>query len=299
MLSNIHIGEFTALLTAVCWTITAIAFESASKRVGSVVVNLIRIVLAFIFLAIFNFIRHGYPFPINADFNIWGWLLLSGLIGFVLGDFFLFESYVIVGARIAALIMTTVPLITTFIGWLLMHETMTSMHFVGMLITISGIILVLFKRNGNGNRLGTQHSLRGILFAFLGAVGQAIGLVLSKYGMGDYDPFMATQIRTMAGIFGFGIIVVVMKRWTKVEDTLTNKPAIIRILFGSFFGPFLGVSLSLFAVQHTNTGIASTIMALVPVLIIPPSIIFMKQKITTREIIGAVISVLGVSLFFI
>lgn len=273
------------------------AFESASKKVGSLVVNLIRIILAFIFLSIFNYIHIGSPFPVHANLHIWGWLLLSGIVGFVLGDFFLFESYVLIGARISALIMTTVPLITALIGWLLLKETMTAFHFSGMFLTIAGVVMVLFKRNGNG--LNDRHPVKGVFFAFLGALGQAIGLVLSKYGMGDYDPFMATQIRTIAGIAGFSIIVTLFRRWSTVDSTRKNKPALIRIFFGSFFGPFLGVSLSLFAVQHTNTGIASTIMALVPVMIIPPSIFFLKQKITTREIIGAIISVIGVSVFFI
>jgi drug/metabolite transporter (DMT)-like permease len=67
----------------------------------------------------------------------------------------------------------------------------------------------------------------------------------------------------------------------------------------TFFGPFLGVSLSLMAVQYTSAGIASTIMALTPIIILLPSKLIFKQVVTAKEVIGAFISVIGVSLFFI
>ena len=141
--------------------------------------------------------------------------------------------------------------------------------------------------------------MKGVLFAFLGAFGQGLGIVFSKLGMGNYDPFASTQIRILTGIVGFVIIVTLSRRWPTVGKALTNKKGIIAITTGSFFGPFLGVSFSLIAIRYTATGIASTIMAIVPVFIIPPSIIFFRHKITVKEMIGAVISVCGVVLFFI
>jgi len=80
---------------------------------------------------------------------------------------------------------------------------------------------------------------------------------------------------------------------------IKNVSAVKRIGLGSVFGPFLGVSFSLYAVQHANTGIASTIMAIVPVLIIPASVLFLHQKVTLKDVIGAAISVCGVALFFL
>jgi drug/metabolite transporter (DMT)-like permease len=73
----------------------------------------------------------------------------------------------------------------------------------------------------------------------------------------------------------------------------------VRIAMGGFFGPFLGVSLGLFAAQNTTTGVAATIIALVPVLIIPPSVLIFGEKVTAREIVGAVVAVTGVGLLFL
>jgi drug/metabolite transporter (DMT)-like permease len=137
------------------------------------------------------------------------------------------------------------------------------------------------------------------LFAFGGVLGQAAGLVLSKYGMGSYNAFAATQIRVIAGIFGFGVILFVFKRWPRIRSAFHNRKAMTRITVGSFFGPFLGVSFSLLAVQYIATGAASTIMSIVPVLIIPPAVILLKEKVTFKEVIGAVIAVTGVVLFFL
>ncbi|MCL2502520.1 MAG: DMT family transporter, partial [Bacteroidales bacterium] len=68
---------------------------------------------------------------------------------------------------------------------------------------------------------------------------------------------------------------------------------------GAFFGPFLGVSLSLTAVRYTETGIASTIMATVPILILIPYVLIYKQRPKWIEVLGAILCVLGVACFFI
>jgi len=293
-----HGGELAALTTAVCWTVTALSFEAATKKVGSVVVNFYRLPLAFIFLSVFIYISRGSVFPADASQHSWIWLSLSGIVGFVLGDLLLFKSYPIIGSRIAMVIMTLVPPITALIGWILLGEILSSLNFVGMGLTIGGIILVVLNRNTGRKKIQLKHPLKGILFAVGGAVGQAVGLVLSKYGMQDYDPFASTQIRVISGIIGFSLIVTVFKRWGSVGSALKNSKAMISTVSGSFFGPFLGVSFSLISVQLIATGIGSTIMSIVPILIIPPAIIFFKQKVSIIEAIGAAISVTGVALFF-
>jgi drug/metabolite transporter (DMT)-like permease len=296
---SIHIGEFAALFTACCWTATALAFESASNKVGSVSVNLIRLVLALIFLSIFSLITRNMLLPFDASRHAWIWLSISGLIGFVLGDLFLFKSYTIIGSRISMLIMTLVPPITALLSWLMLGETLGIFGFAGMALTIGGIVIVIFKRKEGEKNFSISHSIKGILFAFVGAVGQAVGLVFSKVGMGSYNAFAATQIRIITGVIGFALVITIWKKWRNVGKAVKHTHAMKRIIVGSIFGPFLGVSFSLYAVQHANAGIASTIMAIVPILIIPPAVIFMKQKVSLKEIIGAIISVVGVALFFI
>ncbi|HEX3010113.1 MAG TPA: DMT family transporter [Bacteroidales bacterium] len=294
-----HIGEISALMVAFFWTITALAFESASKKVGSLAVNLIRLFVGFFFLSCFTLFYRGHFFPDDAGVHQWLWLSASGLIGFVLGDLFLFKSFTIIGSRVAMLIMTLVPPITAALGYLFLGEKLTIFNLLGMTLTVAGICTTIFSRTSHGERLRFNLPIKGFLFALGGAGGQALGLVISKKGMGNYDPFAATQIRIITGMVGFAALVFYLRRLPQMTAALQNRTGMKGIIIGSFFGPFLGVSLSLFSVKYTNTGIASTIMAIVPILIIPPSIFILKQKVTIREIIGAVVSVVGIALFFI
>jgi drug/metabolite transporter (DMT)-like permease len=295
---ELRIGELAALATAFCWTITAIVFESASRKVGSVAVNIIRLVMALVLLGAFSYFRRGMFLPMDATLYTWYWLILSGLVGFVIGDLFLFEAFTLIGSRLSMLIMTLVPPITAFLGWMLMDEKLSMLNLMGMMMTMFGIALVIFQKHSvKGQRV--KLPARGLFFAFLGAVGQASGYVISKMGMGNYDPFAATQIRVIAGVFGFAILISFFRRWQAVFKAVPQGKPMLLMMIGATFGPFIGVSLSLLAAQNTSTGIAATIMAITPILIIPPTLIFFKQPVSWKEIVGAAISVAGVSLFFI
>jgi drug/metabolite transporter (DMT)-like permease len=294
-----HLGEFSALLVALFWTISALAFESASRRVGSLSVNLLRLIVGLVFLSILTLVRRKMLFPTDASPENWLWLGLSGLVGFVFGDLFLFKSFTVIGSRFSMLIMTLVPPMTAFFGWIILGEHLTLLNLAGMTLTFAGIAIAIFARNSREEKLFLKLAPSGILYALGGAVGQALGLVLSKLGLKDYDPFSATQIRIIAGIAGFALLVTVMRRWGGIKSALRNNQGMKSLTLGAFFGPFLGVSFSLISVKFAKTGIASTIMALTPVFILLPVYFLYKQKVTLPELIGAVVSVGGVALFFI
>ncbi len=298
-----YLGEIAALLTALCWTVTAMAFESAGKRVGALSLNLIRLLIGLVFLVIYNAIFNGVVIPVATSYQ-WFWLVLSGLVGFVLGDLFLFRAFIMIGARISMLIMALVPPMTALIGWITLGEVLSGIEFLGMGVTMSGILIVMLSRRKPGSAESPKKGklgpvVLGALLAFGGAIGQATGLVLSKKGMQDMDPFAATQIRIMAGVIGFLLVISLFKRWQKVFDALKDLKAMKFMTLGSFTGPFLGVSFSLMAVQHTDTGVAATLMALTPVMIIPAAILLNKEKIQVMEIVGAIVTVGGVALFFL
>jgi len=294
-----HFGETAALLTAVFWTVTALSFESAGKRVGSLAVNLLRLLIGFVFLSIFTFFYRGMVFPVDASAHAWIWLVLSGLVGFLVGDLCLFRAFVDIGARISMLIMASVPPFTALMGWLILGEKLSYGEWTGMALTIAGISIVILERKPGEKQVKLNKPGLGVLLAFGGAIGQSVGLVLSKYGMEDYDAFGATQIRVLAGIAGFLLLFAVLHRWRPVGAAFADKKAMALINTGAFFGPFLGVSFSLLAVQYTETGVASTIMSIVPVLIIPPAVALFHERVTLREIIGAMAAVGGVGMMFL
>lgn len=289
-----HVGEIASLLTAVCWTFSAIYFEKAGRRVGSLSVNIIRIFLGVIFLGITTLFTRGMFFPIDATSYNWFWLGLSGIVGFFLGDLFLFKSYTIIGSRTSQLVMSLAPMITAVIGWFFLSEYLTPKSIAGIVVSVTGIMIAVA-----GKKLRLDVPVKGFLYAIGGALGQAVGLILSKKGMGDYDAIAATQIRAIFGFAAFALLVTFMRRWRKVILATGERKSMNAITIGAMFGPFIGVSLSLFAVKHTETGIASALMALTPIFIIIPSAIMFKEKITARQVTGAVISIIGASIFFL
>lgn len=304
-----NISTVAALGTAFAWTITSVAFEYAAKRIGSLALNLLRLVVAFVFLGLYCLVARGSFLPLDASPSAWAWLLASGFVGFVLGDICLFQAYVDIGARLSLLVYATAPIFTALLGFAAFGERITLAGVGGMALTLAGIaFVVLGKRGDEKTTDGTEimarnrvrYRTRGLLLALGATVGQAGGLVLGKLGAGSgieaMNPFAGTEIRVIAGIAGFALIIALTGNWKTVFSGLKDGKAIGSLTAGAFFGPFLGVSLSLLAVQSGNTGIASAIMSITPVLVIAPSVLLFGERVTLRELAGSVVAVGGVFL---
>ena len=310
-----YLGELISLGVACSWTVTALFAEIGSKRLGSLQLNVVRMVLSLVMLGITLWCFTGSPFPMFAGGKAWLWLSLSGFVGYLLGDYCLFNSYVIIGSRFGQLFMTLAPPTAAIAGWIILGEKMQLQGVLGMLVTLTGIgISVLNKGDSDGNgKLSLKLPLKGVLFGIGAGIGQGIGLVLSKVGMNFYEaaipaaetdvanmlPFASTFIRAVTGAIGFLGVMIFQKKLGTLAVAVKDRKGMNAALWATVTGPFIGVSLSLMAVRYTEAGIASTLMALTPVFILWPAHIVFGQKVTLKEVIGAVISVAGVSLFFI
>jgi drug/metabolite transporter (DMT)-like permease len=297
-------GELIALSTVFCWTISVQFFEAASKRIGSTSVNIIRLSIALFLFSLLLFFKHGYVFPIHFSSHAWFYLGLSGIIGFFLGDICLFKALVEIGPRVTMLIFSLSAPTAAIIGWIFLDEVYVLYQWIGMIITLSGVCIVILERNpGPSEKTKLKQrkiSLIGILYGFGGMFGQALGYILSKTGMqtesGYLDAFASTQIRAIAAFICFLILFTVTRKWGKVKSGLQDRKAVLFTASGSVIGPFLGVSLSLMALRYLTTGVASTFLSLVPVFIIPFSIFLHKEHVSIRAIAGAFIAVLGIYL---
>ncbi|MFA7533223.1 MAG: DMT family transporter [Tissierellaceae bacterium] len=274
-------------------------FELSGKKVGSLTVNFIRLITGFIFISIFTFFSRGLLLPVDATSRHWIFLSISGLIGFFIGDLFLIQSYLEVGSRISMLIMATSPPITALMGYVIFGETLGLISLIGMAITLTGIALVILGKNPEEKKIQVKYSVKGLTYAFLGALGQAVVLMFSKYGMGDYNPFAATQVRMVTGLISFAALIFYRKQWGNVKEAFKNMRALTEISIGSIFGPFIGVGLSLLSLQYTSAGISSTITAIVPVTIIPISILVFNDRPKVKELLGALVTVIGVGVLFL
>ena len=302
-----YLGEFISIGVAFSWTATALLSEFGSKRLGNLTLNVLRMALALLFSIVLFWLVVGSPFPSIGSMEACGWMLLSGLVGYVIGDFCLFQCYIIIGSRYGQLFMTLAPLAAALMAWVTLGQQMAPMSIVAMFITLIGISISVLGR-GEHHKVSLKLPLNGVLYAIGAALCQGIGLVLSKIGMDHYEPgampdwlipFSANFLRCVAGIIGFSILLYFREGLKPLSEALHDSKGMTVATATTIFGPFVGVGFSLMAVQYTSAGIASTLMALTPIIIILPSYWLFHQKITWRSVIGAVISVLGVSLFFL
>ena len=310
-----YTGEIIALGVACSWTVTALFAEVGSKRIGSLQLNVVRMLLSLLMLGGTLWFMTGSPFPRYASGEAWFWLSLSGFVGYLLGDYCLFNSYIIIGSRFGQLFMTLAPPTAAIAGWIILGEKMPLQGVFGMLVTLTGIgISVLNKGGSEGKgKLSLKLPLKGVLLGVGAGIGQGIGLVLSKVGMNFYEaaipsgeeavaamlPFASTFMRAVTGAIGFLGVMILQKKLGTLVTAAKDKKGMNAAFWATFTGPFIGVSLSLMAVRYTEAGIASTLMALTPVFILWPAHLVFGQKVTFKEVIGAIISVAGVSLFFI
>ena len=334
-------GEILSILTAMTWTVTALCADVASRRMGQLQMNVLRMGASLIILALILWVATGSPLPQHMNGEALAWLLASGAVGYVFGDYCLFTTYVLVGSRIGQLFMTLAPLFSALTAWLLLGETLSLQAIAGIVVTITGVGVVVKTHpqplpSGRGEdpskspRLGrlsyplvnsTEASSilsdtapaaplpdgRGWGWVFFGigaGMGQGVGIVLSKVGMGLCEetpllPMAATMVRAVAGFAGFGIAYYLRGDRARMRAGLRDRTTMKAATGTIIMGPVIGVSLSLLAVQLAPAGIASTLMALTPVFILWPSRWLFKQPITARELIGSVIAVAGVALFFL
>ena len=295
-------GELAALATSVCFSATSTFFTFAGRQVGSVVVNRTRLVLA-VFLLTAAHLLLGTPLPLHAASERWFWLSISGIIGLVLGDAFLFQAFIWIGPRLSMLLMALAPILASIMAWLFLDEILSLIQISGILLTVAGIAWVVLEQNGQRkvSKLDTRNYILGILCGLGGAAGQALGLITAKKGLGgDFPALSGTLMRMLAATVAlWGFTLIQGQARVTFKQLASKRQVSWLILGGAFTGPFLGVTFSLVAIQHTQVGIASTLMALPPVILLPVGYFVFKERFGWQAILGTFVAMAGVGLLFL
>lgn len=294
-------GEIASLVTALCWSTNAVLFAKAGRRVGSATVNVVRLAMALVAMGLLHLVLFGTPFPFQAGTQRLAWLGASGLIGFALGDALLFEALVLLGPRLAMLIMTLWPVLAAILAWIFLGQAMGAAKGLAMLVTLGGIALVVGER---GSSVGDHRPRRftlGVLLALGGALGQAVGFLFSKFGLaGGFSPVSANLIRVVAGSLALGAWQALRGHLVPNFRNLRDGRAAWLIAGGALSGPVLGVMLSLYAIDHARfLGVASTLMSLSPVILLPVSVVLEKERVGPLAILGTLVSMAGAAALFV
>ena len=298
-------GELIALVTTICWSIGIFPFTEASIRLGTAALNQYRLLLAWCIISILILVF--YPVSVTGlfsipKFNQYLFLGCSGIIGFTIGDFFSFNSFKLLGPKLGSLYTTIAPGAALIAGFLILNEKINFVGIIGIIITVSGVIwLTLSKKDKTSSEnAGFKRNSKGILFGLIGAICQGTGLVLSKLGMDSYPEKLSTLhavwIRLLFAFSAAFFISLITGRMKKNSEPIfrNQQNGLPYLLLGTFFGPVLGVSFSLLAIQYIEVAAAQTIFALLPIVVLPINFFYYKEKITTQAVFACLVAVLGV-----
>lgn len=292
------IGETAALTAAFFWGFGALLFEGAGTRVGALTTNLLRLLLACLFLSLTLFCQSGVLFPLHIPLENFLWLGSSGIIGLAMGDAALFYAIVILGPRLSTLLLSLAPPITTIFAWLFLGEQLGLMAIVGITLTFGSIIWVVSERHGKEYIRGSK--LTGVVLGFIAALGQGIGVILAKKGLtGDIDSLSATLLRMVPATLVMWSVALCIRQVKPAIVAMRDKLTALFIFGGALLGPYIGVWLSIVAVKYTEAGVAATLLATVPILLIPMEFVVHKRRPSMRAVIGTLLAVAGIALIFL
>lgn len=250
-------------------------------------------ILLFIIISVFSI-------SLNLSFNQLSNLVISGILGLVFGDSFLFKSFQLVGARLGIIIMASVPVLSTILAYFFLNEIISFLGMFGMMLTITGILIVVLEKKSDENNISINKI--GILYGFLGAIGQATGLIFAKYAFqgGELNGFAASFIRLFSASIIILPIAATFRRYKNPINIYSKDSYSAKvILIGTVFGPVLGITGSLIAIEYAKVGIASTLMATMPIIMLPISRFYFKEKLDWKAIIGAFVAVVGAAIIFL
>jgi drug/metabolite transporter (DMT)-like permease len=291
------VGESAALLTAACWACTSLLFGFAVRHLGAFRLNLIRVTLAAILLSALALLVYGTGWLAMARPSDLVVLSTSGLVGLTLGDWAYFRSLHLLGPRLGTLFITLSPPLTVLMGLLFLHEQPGWRELAGMALTLSGIAWVVRERPAPGTP--QVHRTQGIICGILGSVGQAVALVMSKAGVSHgIEPLSAAAVRMTGAMIAVFALAIGTRQVRASLNPGRDRRVIAATVAATILGPGIGIWLSLVAVQHTQAGIASTLIASVPLFVLPLVVFVQKESVSQRAIWGALLAVAGVALLF-
>lgn len=291
------IGEISALAAAIFWSGISIVFTTVAFRIGVIQLNIDRMILAATFLLITILI---FSIDYTVNFEQLLFLTISGFIGLVLGDSFLFKSFQEIGPRLTMLIYSINPAIAAILAYIFLGETMEFLAIFGIIVTLTGIGIVVMEKPNTENKF--KITKIGLMYGLLGAAGQAVGLIFAKgaYSYGDIHSLTATFVRIASAAVVMLPLGILMKKYKNpFKLYFREKKTFSLVVLGSIMGPYLGITLSFVALTNTKIGIAATLMSTVPVIILPLTWYFYKEKLSFISIAGAFVTVAGVAMLFL
>jgi drug/metabolite transporter (DMT)-like permease len=296
-----HLGEFAAMATALLWTLSALAWTSAGRRIGALAVSFDRLLMALALLIGYWRIAADQWLPWDVSVQTWTILLVSGFFGFFIADLCIFKAFLIIGPRLTLLMQAITPPAVAVMSRIFLGDALGTWNWLGMAVTLGGVVWVVLEQQESPKEKHHRRDFAWGIFlaagsAIFGGVAQVLSAQAFRQNSGSLDPFAVTLIRVIGGLVCYFPLLTMTGRWRQIGRSMLHRRAMLIAAFGSFVGPFLGVAANMKALELCTPGVVSTIINTTPVLILPFVIFVYKEKVSPRAAIGAMISVLGVAL---
>lgn len=219
------------------------------------------------------------------------------MIGLAIGDRFFFAALREMGARHSTQVFALSPISATLLAWLALGETLALGVVIGIIIAISGVMIVTSEKKQN--KRSSPATIKGILYATLAALCHSVAFVLAKHIMGDHiDPLDATLVRMVGATVTVWLVAGFQGKALATVKLMSTGRRWVLASSGALLGPSLGAWAALAAVTYAPVGIASTLMSLTPIMVIPLVILLDGERVSPRAFLGAAVSFVGVTLIF-
>ena len=283
------LGALAALGSACSWAVAAILLKNLGDSIPALAMTLAKGLLSIVLLgAVLFWVGVDKLSPSD-----WMWLTASGVLGIAVGDTLFFMALRHIGAQLLVLMFMVGQALTALLALVFLHETPTSLGWLGIALVIGGVGVILFN---NLSDPGPPTRLRGVIYGLLSVLCMSSSVIVAKMGLGHSSALQATLIRMVAATIGVAMVGVFggqIREWVasfrdfRIAGTFSL--VVLIVTFGGFW-------LSLVAVKYVDVAIANTLISTEPVFILPLSAIFLKEKVTLPAVAGATIALVGVCL---
>jgi len=285
---NLNLGDFYAILTALCWSCGVIFFEIAGRVLNSLQISLLKNIVGVLGFISF-IILQGDPFPdfIEQEYLI---LIISGIIGVAIGDIFFLASLRRIGSSLSAIVSTGYTISIFILAFLMFGEVISFISYLGGVLVILGVVIGTIDRDLERT---PKEILYGVLFGLLANLCTAYSVLLLRPIMDVHPVVPIALVRFSIGmiISAFGILYLNGK--LALRETILKGFSNYNLLAGAFFGTFLSVIFWLAGFKFTLAGRAAIYNQLSTIFIILLASVFLNQHMTKRKWVAVSLALMG------
>ncbi len=243
----------------------------------------------FFFAMIWNFLLFGFSKKLRKSVTInkknLPYLPVLGILELLSTGLFFYAIKLTENPAIVSFIGNIGPIYVIILGYIFLKERFNKWEIFGMLLTISGAIILNYKKDFTWQ----EFFFEGTGIIFLSSFIFSIGTILAKSKIKSIHPWLLTINRIIFIFSGFVILFFI-----KNEQIIIHRTAFYNILIGSLLGPFLAVLVGYYAFKYLKISKISVIGTTKSFLILWASFFFFGVVPLFYQIIGGILMIIGV-----